>query len=106
MKYGAFSDPKMINNSRFYIRSDSVDEKDSADIRHKLEIYQRDTEHRFLRIEEKHDDAIKAIDKLSSKVEALGESIKRAAYIGVGGGGVIYFLSSGLLPKIITAGGG
>ena len=78
---------------------------EEQNLKHRMDIYQRDTEHRFKRIEEKHDDAIKAIDKLSSKVEALGESIKRAAYIGVGGGGVIYFLASGLLPKIIAAGG-
>jgi hypothetical protein len=78
---------------------------ENAELRHKVEIYQKEVDHRIRRIEEKHDDAIKAIDKLSSRVESLGETIKRAVYVGVGGGGVIYFLASGMLPKILAAGG-
>ncbi len=80
-------------------------DNDTAELRHRVEIYQRDVDHRIKRIEEKHDEAIRAIEKLSSRVESLGETIKRAVYVGVGGGGVIYFLASGMLPKILATGG-
>ncbi len=62
-------------------------------------------EARVSRLEEKHDEATKAIEKLADKVDALAESIKRASWIVVGGGGVLYFLISGQLPKIIGMAG-
>ena len=63
-------------------------------------------EARVLRLEEKHDDAIAVIKKLTEKVDALGQSIQRASWIVVGGGGVLYFLISGQLPKILGLAGG
>jgi outer membrane murein-binding lipoprotein Lpp len=60
---------------------------------------------RVERLEEKHDDATKAIEKLASKVDMLGDSIKKASWIVVGGAGVLYFLISGQLPKLIGLGG-
>jgi hypothetical protein len=61
---------------------------------------------RVSRLEEKHDDAIAVIKKLTEKVDALGQSIQRASWIVVGGGGVLYFLISGQLPKILGLAGG
>ena len=61
---------------------------------------------RVSRLEEKHDEAIGVIRKLTEKVDALGQSIQRASWIVVGGGGVLYFLISGQLPKLLGLAGG
>lgn len=63
-------------------------------------------EGRVRRLEEKHDEALEAIRALTAKVDDLSQNVRKAAWILVGGGGVIYFLISGNLQSILKLGGG
>lgn len=79
--------------------TDAVQDRRSSDVNYvKLEA-------RIERLEEKHDDIVKVIEKLATKVDALSSSIQKASWVIVGGGGVVYFLMSGKLPHILALGG-
>jgi phage-related minor tail protein len=58
---------------------------------------------RVTRLEEKFIEVSQAVNKLADKVEDLGNQIKRATYLIVGGAAVISMLATGTLANIIKS---
>lgn len=91
-----------IDGGKVAYKSPVFDNSCCKDIKHEMDLKTVEFSNRLGRLEEKHTEAVSAIKGLVEKLESLSERFKKFMYIGVGGGGVIYFLSSGQLASIVS----